>query len=311
MTGDNSFYDAAKRATSALWALRSANSGLLGTHINVLSSEWVMSAAGGLGGDTDSAYEMLYKSSRVFDDPTYAAYFDQAHESIHRWLRVEGPDFLHYVDCDLSTGVKHLTIRSLAAFWPGVEAMMGRVADANKTIHSWALVLRTFGFLPEAVCLTQLPQEAAVAAALEGLDYRPGISLDGYPLRPELIESIFHTYRVTRDPSLLKVALMTVQALRTTRVPCGYAGVQGVLKVRPCVWQSLFLPSHHCAQLEHRLVDKMDSFFLSEVLKYLYLLFHDAAGRSHWALDGGYVFTTEAHLLPSKMTRPQAMHVEL
>lgn len=36
----------------------------------------------------------------------------------------------------------------------------------------------------------------------------------------------------------------------------------------------------------------MDSFFLSETLKYLYLLFDDA----HWVENGNYLFTTEGHI---------------
>lgn len=47
--------------------------------------------------------------------------------------------------------------------------------------------------------------------------------------------------------------------------------------------------------------DKMDSFFLSETLKYLYLLFTDPKDLA-FALEG-YVFTTEAHLLSVKTLR--------
>ena len=42
--------------------------------------------------------------------------------------------------------------------------------------------------------------------------------------------------------------------------------------------------------------DKMDSFFLSETLKYLYLLFTE---DSNLMIDlDQFIFTTEAHLLP-------------
>ena len=42
--------------------------------------------------------------------------------------------------------------------------------------------------------------------------------------------------------------------------------------------------------------DKMDSFFLSETLKYLYLLFTE---DSNLMIDlNRFIFTTEAHLLP-------------
>lgn len=43
-----------------------------------------------------------------------------------------------------------------------------------------------------------------------------------------------------------------------------------------------------------KLEDRMDSFFLSETTKYLYLLFD----RDNFVHKGNYIFTTEAHLLP-------------
>ena len=42
--------------------------------------------------------------------------------------------------------------------------------------------------------------------------------------------------------------------------------------------------------------DRMDSFFLSETLKYLYLLFTD---ESNLLIDiNRFIFTTEGHLIP-------------
>lgn len=61
-----------------------------------------------------------------------------------------------------------------------------------------------------------------------------------------------------------------------TRVPCGFASVTDIRTGR------------------HE--DRMDSFVLSETLKYLYLIF---AEPQDIGLDlDTYVFTTEAHLLP-------------
>ena len=47
-------------------------------------------------------------------------------------------------------------------------------------------------------------------------------------------------------------------------------------------------------QQSHVQGDRMESFFLSETLKYLSLLFDDDS----FVHRGNYVFTTEAHLLP-------------
>jgi hypothetical protein len=71
-----------------------------------------------------------------------------------------------------------------------------------------------------------------VVSDLSKEPFQRGVSMDGYPLRPELLESIYHLYRETRDPSLLKIALRAQQALRKTRVTCGFCSVHGVLQTQ-------------------------------------------------------------------------------
>ena len=101
-----------------------------------------------------------------------------------------------------------------------------------------------------------------------------------YPLRPELAEATYYLYRATRDPLYLRVGAELVTSLQLARTTCGYAMVADVRT--------------------GELTDTMESFFLAETLKYLYLLFD--AGFDNGALvhTGAYqyVFTTEGHLLP-------------
>ena len=47
--------------------------------------------------------------------------------------------------------------------------------------------------------------------------------------------------------------------------------------------------------------DRMDSYFLAEMFKYLYLLFTPESVATGIDVDD-YVFTTEAHLLPLKLS---------
>ena len=77
--------------------------------------------------------------------------------------------------------------------------------------------------------------------------------------------------------NLLQVGLDIINTLETyARKRCGYAGIKDVRK-----------KNHE---------DRMDSFFLAEMFKYLYLLFAD---DSELLIDPSkFVFTTEAHLLP-------------
>lgn len=65
-------------------------------------------------------------------------------------------------------------------------------------------------------------------------------------------------------------------------MPCGFAAVEDVSSL------SKLPPKHE---------DRMDSFFLSETLKYLYLLF-DA---DNFVNKGDYVFTTEGHPIPMRI----------
>ncbi|GER25487.1 Mannosyl-oligosaccharide 1,2-alpha-mannosidase IA [Striga asiatica] len=91
-----------------------------------------------------------------------------------------------------------------------------------------------------------------------------------YPLRPELIESTYWLYKATRNPSL-----------QLARCTCGYC---------------------HISDVEfHQHEDHMESFFLAETVKYLWLLFDLAAGPDNLVETGPYkyIFSTEGHLLPA------------
>jgi mannosyl-oligosaccharide alpha-1,2-mannosidase len=108
-------------------------------------------------------------------------------------------------------------------------------------------------------------------------------NIDGKNIqRPETVESLFYLYRKTGDEIYRTQAWDIFQSMeRAYRVPES-GGWQGVLDVSrtPTVGD-----------------DKMQSFFLAETLKYLYLIFADS-DTMH--LDE-WVFNTEAH--PFKITK--------
>lgn len=115
----------------------------------------------------------------------------------------------------------------------------------------------------------------------------------GYPLRPELIESAMYLYRATKDPYFLEVGRDMLESIESSaRTPCGYATIKDVKT--------------------HEKEDRMESFFLAETTKYLYLLFdeHNFIHQSNGSVDlqmtpsdslscftgsAGYIFNTEAH----------------
>ncbi|RDX50571.1 glycoside hydrolase [Lentinus brumalis] len=99
-----------------------------------------------------------------------------------------------------------------------------------------------------------------------------------YILRPETVESLFIAYRLTGDDKYRRYGWKIFQAIEThCRIESGgYASIINVDQV-PVVHE-----------------DKMETFLMSETLKYLYLLFEDDSvlPLSEW------VFNTEAHPLP-------------
>ncbi|KAH9885458.1 glycoside hydrolase [Cubamyces lactineus] len=99
-----------------------------------------------------------------------------------------------------------------------------------------------------------------------------------YILRPETVESLFIAYRLTGDDRYRKYGWQIFQAIeRHCKIQSGgYASILNVDQV-PVEYE-----------------DKMETFLMSETLKYLYLLFED---DSVLPLSK-YVFNTEAHPLP-------------
>ncbi|CAK3989285.1 endoplasmic reticulum mannosidase MNL2 [Lecanosticta acicola] len=96
----------------------------------------------------------------------------------------------------------------------------------------------------------------------------------GYILRPEAIESVFYMYRITGEQYWRDMGWKMFTAIdRATRAPYGHASIDDITKTSP----------------EH--MDKMESFWIAETLKYFYLLFDNP---DTWSLDD-WVLNTEAH----------------
>ena len=98
-------------------------------------------------------------------------------------------------------------------------------------------------------------------------------------LRPEFIESLFYFYVITGNKTYQDMGWEIFQAFeKYSKVDHGYTSIDGV--------DDAIITTP---------LDKMDSFWLAETLKYFYLLFSD--DRSEIDLDK-FVFNTEAHLMP-------------
>uniref|UniRef100_A0A1I7VN79 alpha-1,2-Mannosidase n=1 Tax=Loa loa TaxID=7209 RepID=A0A1I7VN79_LOALO len=97
-------------------------------------------------------------------------------------------------------------------------------------------------------------------------------------LRPEAIEAWFYLYRATGDKIYQQWGWEAFNAIESfAKLEYGYSSVNNVKRI----------------PVTHK--DMMESFFLAETLKYLYLLFDD--DKTDIPLDK-YVFNTEGHPLP-------------
>jgi len=272
LTGNPVYEQAAMRAMRALWKARS-DIGLLGNHIDVVKGRWTALEAG-IGAGVDSYYEYLVKGSALLGRPELMRMWDEGRAAVEEYLT---KDDWHFWVSMKNGQVTMPLFQNLEAFWPGLLSMVGDNESALKSLHNYHQVWKQYGFTPEFYNVAQ----GGVAAQREG-----------FPLRPELIESIMYLYRATGDSWLLEAGLDILRSIQhSTRTPCGYATVKNVR--------------------DHSLADRMESFFLAETTKYLYLLFdpnnflHNKGntaevvkveGQGRCMLEaGGYIFNTEAH----------------
>ncbi|EPE06201.1 glycoside hydrolase family 47 protein [Ophiostoma piceae UAMH 11346] len=320
LTGDQRFEQLAKRAFWAVWYRRS-DIGLIGAGVDAEQGRWI-GAYSVIGAGADSFFEYALKthillSGHEIPNRTATAARPPAHHVLPMWTQdgTTGPlrelawhdpntrfpilsevenapdSFLdawhlahaaikrhlysdrehpHYVNVNLWTGsLAAQWIDSLGAYYSGLLVLAGEVDEAIETNLLYTAVWAKYAALPERWSVT--------GRSVEG-------GLGWWPLRPEFIESVYHIYRATKDPWYLYVGDMVQRDIkRRCRTSCGWAGLQNVVSGEKS--------------------DRMESFFLGETAKYMYLLYDDQHPLN--SLDAAYVFTTEGHplVLPKRRTR--------
>lgn len=256
LTGKQVYYDKAKNALTALYGRRS-KIGLVGSTINVETGAWV-DPASHISGGIDSYYEYLLKSWLLFGDKDCEKMWKSSVRAINKYLADNTKAGLWYAQVDMNTGKKISThFGALDAFFPAVLARGGEVETAKRLEESAYKMWTTFGIEPEE------------------LDYKTmKITSPGYPLRPEVIESAYYLYFYTKDARYTEMgSTFLLSLVRFCKTDSGYAALKNVETREKS--------------------DSMESFFLAETLKYLYLIY---APRETLDLNQ-VVFNTEAHPL--------------
>lgn len=109
-------------------------------------------------------------------------------------------------------------VSALQAFWPGLEALSGNPVNGTRQIRPLLQLWRRYQAMPEMFDIISM---APVHYAKDA------------PLRPELLESLYHVYCVTRHPSLLQAGAEILRALnKYSKVKCGYASIADVITKR-------------------------------------------------------------------------------
>ncbi|KAJ1985384.1 hypothetical protein H4R34_000038 [Dimargaris verticillata] len=262
LTGDLRFERVARDALDAVWAMRSSRD-LVGNAINLAQNQWI-DATSGIGAGIDSYFEYLLKSYVLLGEPRYLDMFNQAYTGLLRYARDATGYIYHNVDA-WQGKLQNSWIDSLSAFFSGLQVLAGDVESAIRSHLVHYNIWRKYHALPERFnTYYQVPV------------------LMYYPLRPEFIESTYFLYQATRDPFYLRVGEQIIHDLNTyMRSSCGFTSLSNVVTKAQD--------------------DRMESFFLGESIKYLYLLFDEENPLN--SLDTNFVFTTEAHIMHLPRTK--------
>ena len=286
LTGDERFETLAKKAFWAVWDRRSSI-GLIGNGIDAENGQWTSPPLAGIGAGVDSFFEYAVKSSILLSglpyDPATEAdnapdaflqAWNEAHSAVkHHVLRPLSDKHPFYGQADLVTGApRYSWIDNLSAYYPGLLTLVGELDEAIEGHLLWAALWTRYAALPER----WHTQNAFIDP-----------NFRHWAGRPEFIESTYYLYQATKDPFYLHVGEMALRDIRRRCwTPCGWADLGDVISG------------------EQR--DRMESFFLGETAKYLYLLFDDDHPLN--LMDAPVVFTTEGHpmIVPSRLRRTNA-----
>jgi glycosyl hydrolase family 47 len=254
LTGKPIFYDKAKRALVETYNRRS-KIGLVGEWINVETGEWTNTDSH-ISGAIDSYYEYLLKCWLLFGDADCKRMWDASIVAINKYLQDDWKGELWYGHADMNTGARRATTYgALDAFFPAVLALSGDLKRAARLQQSSFSMWWVAGIEPEE------------------FDYRARkITSPGYPLRPEIVESAYYLWRITKDDRYRSMAAqLWLDFMRHCRTDVAYAALKNVESKEKA--------------------DSMQSFLFAETFKYFYLLFAPPE-----TLDfRNVIFNTEAH----------------
>merc|ERR1719193_185785 len=289
ITGIPVYAEKVRHIRNYLDKIRKPNGGLYPNYLDPQTGIWGTHhvSIGALG---DSFYEYLLKSwiQTGKKDAQARRMYDNAVQRMSEVLFQRSlPSSLLYIAEYESSYLKH-HMGHLACFAGG---MFGLGAKGSPSEQKWLQIAKDVAYTCK-----QSYNRTATGIGPEGFDFSPHSSSiyseaiateygsRYYALRPEVIETWFYLWRLTKDDIYRQWAWEFVRSLEQfCRTPNGFSGIRDVYDV-------------------NTLKDNtQQSFFLAETLKYLYLIFSedDTLPLDEW------VFNTEAHPLPILQDYPE------
>ena len=254
MTAKGEYYNSAKLALLAIYRARS-EIGLVGDGINVTTGEWTKTDSH-LDAGIDSYYEYLLKCGYLFDDSDCRQMWLTHYEAINKYLLDSSATGYWYGHADMNTGKRTKTwFGALEAYYPACLALFGDIERASRLMQSCFTMWCKYGVEPDEYNY------------VTGKAEKPR-----YYLNPEIMESAYYLFQTTGDPAYQDIGKVFLDSLVTyCRTEEGYAELDDVVTKAKR--------------------DRMESYFMAETMKYLYLLFAPSAVLPFEKV----IFNTEAH----------------
>jgi len=280
-TGNTVFKQKGDAAMDKILSQSPVRTGLYGDVMDGNSGSPTSQRAG-VGAFSDSFYEYLLKLWLQSDrkETKYRDAWDAFVEGAHQNLfRKQGQrTFI------TSTSESHM-MEHLACFLPGAMALGSATAlEGTKGFENKERDLRTARELMDTCFELYRSQPTGLAADTVSLNGAGGFqnSDSTYKLRPETAESLYWLHAVTGDAMYRDNAWAIYNAIQDN---CNAAKFGGAgFGAYPNVASKGSAPN-----------DKMESFFLGETLKYLFMIFDDTYSSLDFFKDK--IITTEAHVL--------------
>jgi mannosyl-oligosaccharide alpha-1,2-mannosidase len=330
LTGNTRYADAVQRITNCIHRQQMSTKipGLLPTRVNARDCDLSNGMEFSLGAHVDSAYEYMIKTHQFVagTKPEYKKMYERALAPIEKHLLYR-PMIHTTADILLAGTVKisrqmppelHAQTEHLSCFAGGMLALSSKLLSQPEDLETakkltkgclWASSITPTGIMPENFHAIPCPEPDDCTWDEErwgmgmiqknSFDEQPSDRKLGmservqlkskrlrmpkgmtafasreYKLRPELVESLFVLYRITGDEQWREEAWNLFQAIvNQTRTEHGFSNIEDVTA-----------PGS-------RKLDKMESYWIAETLKYFYLVF---SAPELMSVDE-WVFNTEGH----------------